>query len=89
MSRVFYVAPRARRSRIVTKAYVLPEDGDVLDVAGARTLLGIGRNQLYAACKKGQIPHRKIGKTFRFSRAALIVWLGSSPTKSLSGKRRG
>lgn len=52
------------------------EGDDVLDVAGAMALLKLGRNAVYDACARNAIPHRRIGKLLRFSRAALLRWLG-------------
>jgi len=54
-------------------------DDDVLDVAGAVALLRIGRNTIYEMCAENRIPHRRIGRgrgSIRFSRAALLRWLG-------------
>lgn len=48
---------------------------DVLDVAGAVELLGVGRYALYGLVGKNAIPHRRVGKHLRFSRAALLRWL--------------
>lgn len=60
---------------------VPPQPDDVLDVEGACDLLHLGRNALYDACGRGALPHRRIGKLIRFSRAALLRWLDSgSPT---------
>lgn len=50
---------------------------DVLDVPGAAELLGVGRDAIYAACARQAIPYKKIGKAIRFSRAALLAWLGT------------
>lgn len=50
-------------------------DEDVLDVQGAMALLKLGRNAVYDGCTRGEIPHRRIGKCIRFSRAALLRWL--------------
>ena len=36
-----------------------------------------GRNAVYDAIGRGDVPHRRIGKTIRLSRAALVRWLGS------------
>lgn len=63
-------------------------DGEVLDAEGARQLLSLGKNQLYAACHEGLIPHRRIGRTLRFSRSAILAWLGSQ-SKILSGRGAG
>ena len=51
---------------------------DVLNVAQAAKLLQKGRNQIYDACGRGEIPHRRIGKSIRFSRAALLAWLAGT-----------
>lgn len=50
-------------------------DADVLDVTGAMALLKMGRNAIYDACGRNAIPHRRVGKLLRFSRAALMRWL--------------
>jgi len=61
-------------------------DDDVLTVEEARQLLKIGRTALYAAIARNQIPHRRVGKQIRFSRAALMLWLSSW---SLHGAQEG
>ena len=53
-------------------------NGDVLTVDEAAVFLRIGRNALYDAIGRGDVPHRRIGKTIRLSRAALVQWLGRS-----------
>lgn len=52
-----------------------PVDDDVLDVNGAMALLRMGRNTIYEQCAQNLIPHRRIGRRIRFSRAALLRWL--------------
>ena len=54
-----------------------PQDEDVLTVAQAAKFLRMGRNAVYDAVGRGQIPHRRIGRAIRLSRAALVRWLGS------------
>lgn len=49
---------------------------DVLDVKQACELLRMGRNAIYDACGRGEMPHRRIGNRIRFSRLALLRWLG-------------
>ncbi len=51
------------------------DEGDVLDVPGAMSLLKLGRSAVYDACGRNEIPHRRIGKHIRFSRSALLRWL--------------
>ncbi len=48
---------------------------DVLTVTEAATLLGISRNTLYDAIGRGEVPHQRIGKLIRLSRARLLGWL--------------
>lgn len=48
---------------------------DVLDVEGAAQLLRIGRNTIYELVGRNEIPHRRLGKQIRFSRAAIMRWL--------------
>ena len=55
----------------------VPVTGDVLDVPQVASLLAVGRNTIYALVAKNQIPHRRLGKAIRFSRAAVMSWLSS------------
>ena len=52
-------------------------DADVLDVPQVATLLGVGRNTIYALVGRNAIPHRRLGKAIRFSRTAVMSWLSS------------
>jgi excisionase family DNA binding protein len=51
---------------------------DVLTVDEGADFLRIGRNQLYDAIGRGEVPHRKIGRTIRLSRAVLLQWLAGA-----------
>lgn len=51
------------------------EESDVLTVEEGARFLRIGRNQLYDAIGRGEVPHRRIGKTIRLSRTVLLRWL--------------
>jgi excisionase family DNA binding protein len=46
-------------------------DSDVMTVEEGAAFLRIGRNALYDAIGRGEVPHRRIGKAIRLSRAAL------------------
>jgi excisionase family DNA binding protein len=50
---------------------------DVLDVGGAMRLLRVGRNTVYELVARNEIPHRRLGKQIRFSRAAIMRWFTS------------
>jgi len=63
-------------------------DDDVLDVSGAMRLLRLGRHAIYDGVARNVIPHRRIGKHIRFSRAALIRWLDSTQQEADAGAPR-
>jgi excisionase family DNA binding protein len=48
----------------------------VLDVEQTACLLRVGRNTIYELVGRNEIPHRRLGKQIRFSRDALMSWLG-------------
>jgi excisionase family DNA binding protein len=50
---------------------------EVLDVERAARLLQIGRNTIYELVGRNEIPHRRLGRQIRFSRAAIMRWLDS------------
>jgi excisionase family DNA binding protein len=52
-------------------------DDDVLTVEEAARFLKVGKNCLYDAIGRGQVPHRRIGKHIRISRAGLMRWLAT------------
>jgi excisionase family DNA binding protein len=47
----------------------------VLTVPEAAKLLRVGRNSLYEAIRRGEVPHRRIGRKILLSRSALMGWL--------------
>lgn len=49
-------------------------DNDVLTVEEAAKLLRLGRQTLYDAIGRGEVPHRKIGKLIRLVRGELLRW---------------
>jgi excisionase family DNA binding protein len=49
----------------------------VLDVEQVARLLRVGRNTIYELVTRNQIPHRRLLKQIRFSRASVMAWLGS------------
>lgn len=63
----------------------LDDHDDVLDVRGAMKLLRLGRDAIYLACARQQLPHRKIGRLYRFSRIALLRWLESGGVSDACG----
>jgi excisionase family DNA binding protein len=55
----------------------LPE---VLTPAQAALLLQVNEATVLEMAKKGDIPGRKLGAEWRFSRLALMAWLGGPPS---------
>jgi excisionase family DNA binding protein len=49
---------------------------EVLDAAGAAALLLVDEPAVVALAERGEIPARRIGEMWRFSRRALLDWLG-------------
>lgn len=62
-----------------------PPEPDVLTVEQAAEFLQIGRRQMYEAIGRGEIPHRRIGRIIRLSRAALVRWLDGSCGTAFTG----
>lgn len=54
------------------------DESDVMTVEEGAAFLRVGRNALYDAIGRGEVPHACIGKTIRLSRAALVRWLERS-----------
>jgi excisionase family DNA binding protein len=62
------------------------EDGDVLTVAEAARLLRVGETTVRDLAARGELPGRKLGRQWRFSRRALLEWLGA-PERARAGFR--
>lgn len=50
---------------------------EVLNVDQVAELLKLGRNSVYDAANRGQIPHRRVGRRLIFSRTAVLEWLAN------------
>jgi len=55
--------------------FAIRSEPEVLTVNEAAAFLRIGRNQLYDAIGRGDVPHQRIGKSIRLHRSALVRWL--------------
>jgi excisionase family DNA binding protein len=53
---------------------------EVMTLAEASAWLRVDDGQLRAAAENGELPGRRIGDEWRFSRAALVAWLGGPPS---------
>lgn len=62
---------------LVVGRITLPEPvNDVLTLGEAAALLRVEERALAAAAGTGEVPGRRIGEEWRFSRPALLDWLG-------------
>jgi len=52
-----------------------PHLREILNADEVALLLGVGRNSVYEAAGRGEIPHRRLGKRLLFSRAAVLEWV--------------
>lgn len=72
-----------------------PENREILTIDEAAALLGVSVKTFNKVLHSERIPARKIGREWKFSRQALIDWVGSGdssafyhPEKGESGHRR-
>jgi excisionase family DNA binding protein len=49
-------------------------DPDLMTVDEVAADLGFDRKSVYAGAARGEIPHRRVGRRFVFSRRALDAW---------------
>jgi excisionase family DNA binding protein len=56
------------------RPYTAPE---VLDAAQAAELLSVEESAILELAERGELPGRRIGDAWRFSRAALLQWLAA------------
>ena len=68
----------SKRKHISREARIQMMDEEILDVAGAAELLGVSKKAVYGLLKKGDMPARKVGKEWRFSRKNLINWVANA-----------
>jgi excisionase family DNA binding protein len=73
-------------SRVVGFSPVRREAPDVLTFEEAMAFLKVGRSTLYRAVARNKVPHRRVGRLVRFSRTALVEWLGSHLTPQPSAR---
>jgi excisionase family DNA binding protein len=52
-------------------------DKEVLNADELAAFLGIDRKTVYDYAARGVIPHRRLGRRFLFSRAAVMSWLAA------------
>jgi len=61
-------------------------DNEILTIEQAAEFLQVPRSTLYKIARQGQVPCRKVGRHWRFSRSALIAWTGREDQITLSNQ---
>ena len=61
---------------------------DILDINGACELLQISIKTFQKLLREETIPGRKIGREWRFSRQALIEWIGKGSSKDYKDEEK-
>jgi len=62
---------------LVGRAYARSADDGVLTAAEAASLLRVGESTVRELAARGELPGRRVGRSWRFSRRALLDWLGA------------
>ena len=48
---------------------------EILTADEVAELLGLNRKTVYDAARRGQIPHRRVGRRLLFERGSIVDWL--------------
>ena len=69
----------------------LPPEQEILNIEDAAALLGVSVKTFAKVLREEDVPGRKVGREWKFSRRALIDWVGSAHSRSYldSGEDRG
>ena len=67
------MAPNTRK----TTPQPMP-DREILNIDGAAALLGVSVKTFSKVLRQGDVPGRKVGREWKFSRQALIDWIGQA-----------
>lgn len=54
---------------------IAPPEPEIMTVEEGAAFLRISRTALYDAIGRGEVPHRRIGRSIRLHRSALVRWL--------------
>ena len=57
-------------------------DHEILNIDGAAAFLGVSVKTFSKVLREGDVPGRKVGREWKFSRQALIDWIGSSRSRA-------
>ncbi|MBM3984462.1 MAG: helix-turn-helix domain-containing protein, partial [Planctomycetes bacterium] len=69
----------AQRERKTTPSPM--PDREILNIDGAAAFLGVSIKTFSKVLRDGDVPGRKVGREWKFSRQALIDWVGSRTSR--------
>jgi excisionase family DNA binding protein len=64
-------------------------DQEILNIDGAAALLGVSVKTFSKVLREGDVPGRKVGREWKFSRRALIDWIGQSRSRNFLDQSDG
>ncbi|MDG2150495.1 MAG: helix-turn-helix domain-containing protein [Planctomycetota bacterium] len=64
-------------------------DREILNIDGAAALLGVSVKTFSKVLRQGDVPGRKVGREWKFSRQALIDWVGKSKSRHFMESESG
>ena len=65
-----------------TTPHPMPAEQEILNIDGAAALLGVSIKTFSKVLREGDVPGRKVGREWKFSRRALIDWIGQSRSRN-------
>ena len=60
------------------------ENDRVMTIGDLSAYLKVSKSTLYKLAQEGKLPGQKVGRHWRFHKAAIDGWLGNSPDSALS-----
>jgi excisionase family DNA binding protein len=64
----------------------MSDESVVMTAEEVADFLGLGRNQVYEAAARGELPARRVGRRWLFLRDALVSWLKGKSAEGRKGK---
>ncbi|HET6203085.1 MAG TPA: helix-turn-helix domain-containing protein [Planctomycetota bacterium] len=80
-------APRGPRSRgprsfaVDIRTGLAPNEKEILNLDEAAAFLGVSLRTFLKTLRLENLPGRKVGREWKFSRSALVAWIGSGRTR--------
>jgi excisionase family DNA binding protein len=60
---------------------------EILDVAGAAVALGVSERLVLRLLRSGKLPGKKVGREWRLSRSAILLWLKTPEASAERGPK--